>query len=344
MQTDRQAWIDNAKAFAIFLVVMGHYVDAEVVKAYIYTFHMELFFFISGLLFSKRGDFKNFISKRFKRLLVPYFFFSLIGFAFFLLRRKYGNSPELSISAFQKFLDIFTWNEFWFLGTLFFTSIIFFGVAQQVTSMIRLSLLCILCTLSHYVLSACFPEWVHENLLKCFTAMVFYSVGYYLRRKVTRDFLQRFCVRYWPVLIGVIISNAIVFNWCFSQYGLISVNFWHNYFYLYFLAFSGIFISLCFVSFIPASSILSFMGANTIIIYLLDGYPPAIIRRVMRYVFSIDNFDHISTAYAIVYTALSITILAPAILIINKYFPFVVGLNHASKSVPAMQHRGFANL
>lgn len=56
--TKRLTWADNLKAFAIFLVVLGHTgLDGQsllihAIKTWIYEFHMPLFFMLSGLSFS----------------------------------------------------------------------------------------------------------------------------------------------------------------------------------------------------------------------------------------------------------------------------------------------------
>ena len=52
--TQRINWIDWAKVFAIYLVILGHHISKDVegeslVKNFIYAFHMPFFFFISGL-------------------------------------------------------------------------------------------------------------------------------------------------------------------------------------------------------------------------------------------------------------------------------------------------------
>ena len=60
----RVAWIDNLKAFVIFLVVLGHSGLKDksqaiaIIITWIYEFHMPLFFLLSGVSFSivqKRG-------------------------------------------------------------------------------------------------------------------------------------------------------------------------------------------------------------------------------------------------------------------------------------------------
>jgi len=54
-------WIDWAKTFGIYLVVLGHaFAPKEGIaleaRNFIYTFHMPLFFFLSGFLFKVKED------------------------------------------------------------------------------------------------------------------------------------------------------------------------------------------------------------------------------------------------------------------------------------------------
>lgn len=65
-------WVDWAKTIGIFLVILGHggLVD-ETIRQFIYSFHMPLFFMISGLLY-KPVSFTITIKKYFHRLIIPY--------------------------------------------------------------------------------------------------------------------------------------------------------------------------------------------------------------------------------------------------------------------------------
>lgn len=87
----RNITIDVAKAFAIVLVVIGHFYPAVVPCSYgllhdiIYMFHMPLFMFASGYIYISYGrkpdsikTYKAFIIKKFKRLMIPYFATSVI--------------------------------------------------------------------------------------------------------------------------------------------------------------------------------------------------------------------------------------------------------------------------
>ena len=56
--TDRIEWIDIAKGFGILLVILGHtiaYDCSHIVYNSIYSFHMPLFFFLSGVMSKKEN-------------------------------------------------------------------------------------------------------------------------------------------------------------------------------------------------------------------------------------------------------------------------------------------------
>lgn len=81
-------WVDVAKGMGIVLVVLGHAIADILPNVYIfrktfqiiYSFHMPLFFFLSGFCgikaLQKRQlhEKEAYILERFKRLLIPYFF------------------------------------------------------------------------------------------------------------------------------------------------------------------------------------------------------------------------------------------------------------------------------
>ena len=71
-------WLDFLRTVGLMLVVLGHtqYVPADV-KGVIYTFHMPLFFFLSGYLWTdgniERYSFVACAKKKFKAFIIPYF-------------------------------------------------------------------------------------------------------------------------------------------------------------------------------------------------------------------------------------------------------------------------------
>lgn len=82
---NRILFIDYARSIALFLVVFSHLysVDSNV-RLYIYAFHMPFFFLMSGM-FHKEADFLSLIKKMSKRMLIPFCFFILCGYLYFVV-------------------------------------------------------------------------------------------------------------------------------------------------------------------------------------------------------------------------------------------------------------------
>ena len=80
----RNESLDILKGTGIILVVLAHIISRENINPFIYLFHMPLFFFVSGMTmyYSYKQDikFKDYLSKKVKNILLPYFIFSLIWF------------------------------------------------------------------------------------------------------------------------------------------------------------------------------------------------------------------------------------------------------------------------
>lgn len=126
----RISWLDVARALGIFLVVFGHVerglqtagiLDPEVwgkVDFMIYTFHMPLFFFLSGMNVMRSRERPGFFHKRVKAIMVPYFVFSLLqGGIQIVMSGQTNGSLEPWDLAMIPFSPI---SPYWFLYVLFF--------------------------------------------------------------------------------------------------------------------------------------------------------------------------------------------------------------------------------
>lgn len=135
----RVSWLDAAKGLGIVFVVMGHVVTNPPFRRLIYTFHMPLFFFLSGIAFSFSRK-EGFLSRRAASLLVPYFVFSLATFFYWFFLERRFRPPGLG--AGEVFLTIFLAQggkyEFnavmWFLPCLFVIETAFFFLHRKIRS------------------------------------------------------------------------------------------------------------------------------------------------------------------------------------------------------------------
>ena len=126
----RLAYIDNTKGFAILLVVLGHIVQfmyapgdyhQNVVFRYIYSFHMPLFFILSGMVTkiippSSLKIVYEKLRKRFLQLIVPFFTWGIIRVIM-----------STDIPLYMIFLK--PDYSLWFLWVLFFINV-FYWMAQ----------------------------------------------------------------------------------------------------------------------------------------------------------------------------------------------------------------------
>ncbi|WP_226999744.1 acyltransferase family protein [Microbulbifer aggregans] len=144
----RAQWVDYAKAIGIILVVYGHVArglfDAGIpvspelfllVESIVYSFHMPLFFFLSGLFFEasfrRRGP-GGLVLSKLDTIVYPYILWSLLQGSIEVFLSKYTNG---SVGAGDVFS--FLWEpraQFWFLYALF----ILFCVATLIFSLLRL--------------------------------------------------------------------------------------------------------------------------------------------------------------------------------------------------------------
>lgn len=83
----RKYWIDWCKIFGIYLVALGHFSPKiDTLHLWFYTFHIPLFFIISGYLSSSKViSFSNHLRHNTNTLIVPYFILVFIGWCIDML-------------------------------------------------------------------------------------------------------------------------------------------------------------------------------------------------------------------------------------------------------------------
>lgn len=129
----RELWVDYAKGIGIILVVFGHvnrglysagiHISTsfyQLTDSVIYSFHMPLFFFLSGLFFMQSLDRKNkvqFIASKIDTIVYPYVIWSLLQGTIEATLSRYTNNT----SNFSDILLLFIQPraQFWFLYALF---------------------------------------------------------------------------------------------------------------------------------------------------------------------------------------------------------------------------------
>lgn len=188
LYSTRQTEIDIAKGIGIILVVWAHAYGP--LLHYITQFHMPFFFFVSGLLYASVDvSGKDYLLRKCKSLLLPFWYWNILFFPVFFILFYWKN---WSVDTFVKGIAgiVFTLDKVpflgatWFLPALFWISVtVHFGI--RIFRKYRFCDACILaggiaaCVLGF---SITFPYRISRTLI----CSLFYVCGY-LYRKYLKD-------------------------------------------------------------------------------------------------------------------------------------------------------------
>ena len=140
-----------AKGLGMVLVLCGHLQNDTVFSfspylqgfcRWIFSFHMPLFFIISGILFAAKGEIPElpvFFKKRFRSIMVPYILFSILYFLIILYGVFVSHSMDVSDMFLQLWYALMMYgiNVLWFLPALFFAEMIFAFVIKRTKGKMR---------------------------------------------------------------------------------------------------------------------------------------------------------------------------------------------------------------
>ena len=283
MSAHRIQWIDICKGLGIILVVLGHTLRNNISYIYIYSFHMPLFFFLSGLVLD-RGKYtlNGFIASRFNTLVFPYVFFYLITYIYWLLIERPFRSFEME--WYKPLLGMIYGGQFeglmdhngilWFLPCLFVAEIIFFLVTflnKRKWQMILVLSILLIGIQIKVVLPWCL------NIAMCALSFIYIGHIYRERERERRDIAKNKINNKgnWLSFFLFMLAYGSVCSFLPNRIAM-AVNSYGNAFLFIFSAFLGIGM-IIFLSKIINSSfrnslicgILSYLGRNTLIIFAL---------------------------------------------------------------------------
>lgn len=221
-------WIDTAKCIGIFLVIYGHGgLAIPPIKELIYTFHMPLFFMLSGLLYHPIS-LKQTLKKDWHTLIIPYFLLNLLcllPFLFNIFKNTFtfeGLFQRLGAIVLGLGYEHGFWipvsTPCWFLISLFFARIIFAIFYKNLSNKTIL----MICLIS--IASTLFLHYQDIDLLipidSALLAMPFLCIGYkmkpiLLKYDITRNKCIMFCI---TVLSFLLMCFVCYFN------GMVDIN------------------------------------------------------------------------------------------------------------------------
>lgn len=227
----RLTWIDNAKGISILLVIIGH-VSGGLTGIwdfnFVYGIHLVMFFLLSGYLAKKANISREWINKKFTRLMVPYFFtcFAIIitdivnsillnddGGAISVITNIIGNDIIRSffasgaITSFGS-IEIGTRiGAIWFLPAMFFAIVIFQYLLLHLDCK-KIGIISMVIMLIAYIIARFI--WLPFSLLSGMFSVFFLWIGYEIKKENLLDKIKI----YHYLIAQLILIWGIYNNYC----------------------------------------------------------------------------------------------------------------------------------
>ena len=146
-QNKRLEYIDVCKGIGIILVILGHtYYCPKKLYNLIYCFHMPLFFILSGFTYNKDRnndmEFKLFVKKKAKQLLLPYFVFAMVNMFLQIMWKQFiinetidcdylVNNLKGIVLCYSNMQHMPNCSPIWFLLCLFIAFLLFYWLMKM---------------------------------------------------------------------------------------------------------------------------------------------------------------------------------------------------------------------
>lgn len=184
--------IDILKGIAIVMVILGHAIIRfpinlhEVVWTnalydWVETTHMPLFFMVSGFCFSYRGNYSQYINKKFQRILIPFIIFNLVDCVPRQILSTFVNRPRSITESISNIC--LEGGEYWFLYSLFSVFLIFpliTKVMKNKTGQIFMIVFCVFLKFAPFLPTIFLIKRTSYHLL-------YFVIGYTLKQYISLD-------------------------------------------------------------------------------------------------------------------------------------------------------------
>jgi fucose 4-O-acetylase-like acetyltransferase len=298
---NRADWVDYGKGIGIILVVYAHLLSSGfhaglkipenffvLSDSIVYSFHMPLFFFLSGLFvegsFQKRGA-RDYLVDKFSRIAYPYLIWSVLQVSveviFSSQTQKGADLADLLAIPYKP------WGQFWFVYALFLMHItytIFSYFGKYSTALLFVTATVLYFNPSHSALMGLFGFSMH---------FIFFVSGI-----VYRKYLMNMEKQHAP--LWVVVSLFIIFTG--SAYFILGIliepvrfasGAQRNPFYFLYLAVLGMAFCVCLAQYLSNKNGFHFLqtfGNYSLQIYLVHMLAGVGLRMVLLNVFGIQNW------------------------------------------------------
>lgn len=325
-KNDRQIEMDVLRGIGMFMVVLGHLKPDSFLRTHIYSCHMFIFFFASGMLFNAESNIFMHIWKKMKRLIFPYLVWNFLGqFA----QYYFDGAPieQLKRQMFMMDGDI-GWNApVWYLLAIFWIDIMYVLIHRFLTkkSVLAVSIAAFWFAYTLAEFQIVFPlgfQYVPVG-------MAFFCLGAWCRMSDVKERLQNGIFGHLSGYV-IIMAAILVINITFGVINNNMISVFHikysNYLFTIIAGIAGVFF-YWFLSYKMTDSwFFCTLGKNTMIVLCSHYFLLRNMKHISLNTIGLDLWDYQSSVKAIVITFVLIYLyfmFVPLLKLIRKYVPVI---------------------
>lgn len=326
MVSKRINHIDIAKGIGVLLVVLGHclaYGCQNQIFRCIYSFHMPLFFFLSGYVFHAK-DSKSFFEGKIKFLLLPMIFFQAFNVTSYSGLWVIG---KIVGYEFTKYHSLISFGGFWFVTTLLYVACLYFVVNEKIacslgTKNVPMFCFAVLFLGLGLIYAPHISNTPNQPIATTMTAFFFYTVGNLFNQlfdNMSQEEIRN--KRFWAFVFGVVLLGLCFYLNGFSNKNVdFNTSRYGNRFLFVVNALIGSF-AIFFISYgIHKSKILEWYGRNSLMILFIHIPLWKCFDRLIIHATSMRGGEKSITVFTI-----ALLISTIVVLFINRFFPWLTG-------------------
>lgn len=319
----RKGWVDALRGLAILLVMYGHTIG-NMPGYFVFTspFKMPLFFAITGYVFvvNNNSSIKGFFEQLFRKVFIPWMVLGLLPAIIMIPFKGLDN-------VLNTFLRLASGEDVWFMPCFFIGEIIWFFILRSFKKTLWISLSVFICFAIGLLLFN--KELLNYAMFnRALAVQPFFLIGF-LVQKYEKVFVN---IKWCWIMIGAItyIGLCLISMVIFSGKTLdVHLCQYYNIPYCFLLIFLS-----CFLLFTASnksnfkSSIMSFIGQNTLVLYIWHFYLIEVLVKgasVFGWVMPVNWW---TALIKVVWVCLTGGFCA---IVLNHYLPFAVGKKRSGK-------------
>ena len=311
---ERLTYLDVAKGIGILLVVIGHVYafNRQIVDRFfviwLYSFHMPLFFIISGMLIAYKDekDIWKFVKKRIMGILIPYVFFSIFSIIVFAIVNDF--SREVFVQNVKATICGVGIDTLWFLPALFFGEVIFFVLRNLLKNKYVICIIsAIIYTLGNFMMK-------DYGLICLFLGRICIAVGFIMIGNYTMNLIRKRNMPWYGLIVIAILSVILS-----KINGLVDLNnlVFNNHILYLINSLIGTYLILEISKLIDIDEI-TYWGRNTLIVMATHLNIIYIFNKIL----GIHSFGYVTGMIVFV---LLLAVERIIIYVVNRYMPFLMG-------------------